>query len=204
MEVGKKSILKLKILFKKFLTKLGFNKQFDYGNYGKKRNLVFVVAAILLLIVAIVAFVVGGQYTTEALKNQVKELQTTLEGNNLEIGSLNSELGNKTAESIQKDKTILQCNNDLNHSEASLNECNNETVQLNSQLGYLESNITSLNSQNQALQNIVANSVRAFCCSFSAIQQGLQISWNINGNQIICGNGNYIVNCGSGPTNYPS
>jgi uncharacterized protein YoxC len=212
MEVGKKSILKLKILFKKYLTKLGFGKEFDYGDYKKRRNLVFVGAAIIFIIVAIVAFVVGGQYTTEALKNQVKELQTTLQGNNLEIGRLNSELGNKTAESIQKDKTILQCSNDLNHSATSLNECHNETTQLKSQLEdeknkyeQLFGNLTTCNSQKQALMDIVKSSVRATCCSFGAIQQGLQVSWDISGNQIICGgNGNYIVNCGTGTTNYPS
>ena len=223
MEVGKKSILKLKILFKKYLTKLGFGEKFDYGEYKKKRNFVFVGVAILSVIIIIVAFMVGVQYKTEALGNKVKELQINIQGNFVKIGSLESELSNKTQEAIQKEKSLLQCNDELNYSKAKIAECYNETTQLKSQLDQLksqlederkeceqniaelESNITTCNSQKQALLDIVKNSVRAFCCSFGAIQQGLQVSWDIRGSQIICGgDGEYTVNCATGTTNYPS
>lgn len=207
----KKFKLKWNIFIKKCLTKLGFDKEFDYGDYGKKRNLVLGIAAILVIIITIVAFVVGGQYTTETLKNKIKELQTTLEGNNLEIGRLQSALENKTEESIQKEKSILQCRNDLNHSEARVNECYNETAQLNSQLEdeknkseRLSGNLTTCNFMKQELLDIVKSSVRAVCCSFGDILQGVQRSWDIVGNQIICGKGGYIVNCGTGTTDYPS
>jgi len=207
----KKFKLKWNIFIKKFLTKLGFDKEFDYGDYGKKRNLVLGIAATLFIIITIVAFVVGGQYTTETLKNKIKELQITLEGNNLEIGRLQSELENKTEESIQKDKSILQCRNDLNHSEALLNECHNETAQLKSQLEdeknkyeQLSGNLTTCNFKKQELLDIVKSSVRAVCCSFGDILQGTQRSWDIVGNQIICGKGGYTVNCGTGTTDYPS
>jgi gas vesicle protein len=215
MEVGKKSILKLKILFKKYLTKLGFGGIFDYGDYKKKRNLFFVGVAILSVIIFIVAFMVGEQYKTEALRKEANELQITNQDNLLKIGSLESELSNKTQETIQKEKSLLQCNDELNYSNTKIAECYNETTQLKSQLqdetqkceqniAELESSITTCNSQKQAFLDILKNSVRATCCSFGAIQQGLELSWDISGSQIICGDGNYTVNCGTGTTNYPS
>ena len=49
--------------------------------------------------------------------------------------------------------------------------------------------------------SLAASSAAAICCSFSDFQAGTTKQWLIESNKILCGIGNYTVNCNTGKTN---
>jgi septal ring factor EnvC (AmiA/AmiB activator) len=108
--------------------------------------------------------------------------------------------------------SLSSCNSDLSQSTAQLSTCEIQRNDLTAENSQLESDLSTCDAERadyinmyetrmEAFNNLVRNSVKAICCSFSDIDSGTTKDWGIEDNKIVC-TGGYQVNCDTGETNY--
>lgn len=165
------------------------------------------VSVVMMFIFYTVAQGVTGYATyTQVLENKLNETRGNLSvvqasyetctaglkntQGSLETCNANVESGGQSLLKCQKDKDSLNSySNELNDL---LNICGTQKTNISAELEKIE----------RDYKRMVISSVRPICCSaFNVIKSG-EIKWDIDNNTITCGTGNYVVNCGSGDTNY--
>ena len=148
-----------------------FSSSYDYG--GKRKRTFIVILIILLSSLLIVSFVIGWDYKTKSLREEVSSLQSGLK-------SLESSLDEKNSEIVEKQKDILTYENKLSLSSGELNVSQEE--------------IQNLNNEIIMLKQALGNAVVAVCCSFDDVQQGVEKTWQMLNGTVVC-SGSLKVNC---------
>ncbi len=171
---------------------MGANYEFNPAgrSYDTKKIAVIGLAVLVLFVLYAVGSIVTGYsiYSSDL----EKRLNHTSEELRI-ISAAREECG---AELDKKSSLYQECSNTLENTAANLQQCEtvlNETKSCDD----VRSDYSSLQD---AYNNLVRNSVKALCCSFSDVEGGVVKNWHTENNKILC-DGNFTVNCATGEIN---
>jgi len=163
--------------------------------------------AIVLVIVLFFSFSMTGFVTYQgSLEDELNETKTNLSLASDQLVACSSNL-------LEKDSDYQSCLSGLDSTKSFLESCQDTVQTRDDSISSLNSDIASCNSEKENLGNeistvkssyneLVKNTVRDLCCTFSDANSGAEKSWGISSNSIVC-TGPYTVNCGSGSTSFP-
>jgi hypothetical protein len=181
----------------KFLPSL--RKEYHYQERGMRKGILMIV----LIIVALTVFsFVGGMtgymiYGGE-LESKVRKLEE-----NLTFAQNRIDMCNKALSDVTNERD--SCENNLSKTSSDLSVCGEERDELRGD--YIKcltekDNVSSLyEKEKENYKELAGNSVQAICCSFSDLKSGMIKNWGIKENKIVCGEGEFTVNCATGETN---
>lgn len=142
----------------------------------QKRMIKVVSIAIISIVLLSAAFIYGGLYKTESLRDETSSLQTNL---NL------------------VEKELVEKESELNSSLSELNSTSIKKDFYENEFARMQEETAELEEENLQFKGAIGSAVRAVCCSFDEIQQGIEKDWGLSSSSVICV-GDFKVDCGTG------
>jgi hypothetical protein len=201
-----------------------FRKKFKKHRPNKfeSRNRHLLAFFTFIVLIFFLSFVIGAGYKNESLTEELVNLQKKVQKQEEYVGLLQDELGLKDQSLSLKDKTIdnqkgqlsskeqilqgrekdlVACKQSLNAQTGKYQSCEVKQTEIQREVVVLEKQVNVCEETTQEVTGVLAEYVRAVCCSYSNVHySSSKLNWDVEDGEIICERGPFVVDCESGET----